>query len=148
MNTRRVVTGLDDAGRSCVLIDGPVPPWGESGGRVWLTETAPADNSGRGDCPDVPFTFDLMQGGGSAVMIHTFAPGAPEFWHATDSIDYIVMLEGEVVLQLETGEVTLRAGDVAVDRGVIHSWRNDTGQPARAFIAALPAHPVGAGRTV
>ena len=145
---RRVVTGLDDEGRSAVIIDGQTPPWGETGGRIWRTETCPADNSGRSDCPDVPFSFDLMQSGGSTVMAHSFPPGAPEFWHATDTIDYIVMTEGEVVLQLEAEEVTLRAGDVLVDRGVIHSWRNDTAKPARAVIVALPAHPVGKGSTV
>ncbi|MFM5932034.1 MAG: cupin domain-containing protein [Novosphingobium sp.] len=145
---RRVVTGLDAEGRSTVIIDGPVPAWGETGGRVWLTEGHPADNSSQGDCPDVPFTFDLMQKGGSAVMTHTFMPGSPEFWHATDSIEYLVMTEGEVTLDLETGPVTIRAGDVLVDRGVIHSWRNDSGAPARAVIVAIPAHPVGKGSTV
>jgi mannose-6-phosphate isomerase-like protein (cupin superfamily) len=146
--TRRVVTGLDAQGRSAVILDGPVPGWGDSGGRVWRTTSHPADNSVQADCPDEPFSFDLMHSGGSVAMIHTFPAGAPDFWHATDSIDYIVMLEGEVVLQLEANEVTLRAGDVLVDRGVIHSWRNDTGQPARAFIVAMPALPVGKGRTV
>lgn len=145
---RRVVTGLDEQGRSCVLIDGPVPAWGETGGRVWRTASHPADNSVQADCPDEPFGFGLMQSGGSAVMMHEFAPGTPDFWHATDSIEYLAMLEGEVTLALEAGEVTLRAGDVLVDRGVVHSWRNDSGKPARAFIVALPAHPVGAGSTV
>ena len=146
--TRRVVTGLDAQGRSAVIIDGPVPAWGDTGGRVWRTTSHPADNSGQADCPDEPFSFDLMHTGGSAVMMHTFMPGTPDFWHATDSIEYLAMLEGEVVLQLEAGEVTLRAGDVLVDRGVVHSWHNDTDQPARAFIVALPALPVGKGRTV
>jgi quercetin dioxygenase-like cupin family protein len=145
---RRVVTGLDADGRSAVIIDGPVPAWGETGGRVWRTESHPADNSVQADGPHVPFSFDLMQSGGSTVMVHTFMPGTPEYWHATDSIEYLVMIAGEVTLQLEAGDVTVRAGDVLVDRGVIHSWRNDSGAPARAVIVALPALPVGKGKTV
>lgn len=142
---RRVVTGLDDHGKSCVLIDGPVRPYGETGGFVWRTEEHPADNSVQTDCPDTPFSFELMQSGGSLFMLHEWAAGGSDFWHATNSIEYLIMLEGEVVLQLETGEVTLRAGDCLVDRGVIHNWRNPGPGPARAAIVALPARPVGKG---
>jgi quercetin dioxygenase-like cupin family protein len=81
-------------------------------------------------------------------MLMEFAPGQPEFWHATDTLEYITMLEGEIVFQTESEEVTLRAGDVLVDRGVLHSWRNDSGKPARAAIVIIPAEPVGKGRTV
>jgi len=49
---------------------------------------------------------------------------------------------------LETGEVTLRAGDLIVDRGVIHGWRNDAGVPAVYASVTIPAKPVGQGRTV
>lgn len=145
---RRVVTGLDAEGRSCVILDGPLVPLGETSGLAWLTEAIPADNSGSGDCPHGPFSFDLMHAGGSICMVNEYRKGVGEFWHATDTIDYIVMLSGEVVLQLETGEVTLRAGDFLVDRGVVHSWRNDRDEPARALIVVLPANPVGQGRTM
>ena len=145
---RRVVTGLDAQGRSCVLIDGPVPAWGETGGRVWRTTSHPADNSVQADCPDEPFSFEVMHTGGSVVMMHEFAPGIADFWHATDSIEYLAMLSGAVVLRLEAGEVTLNAGDVLVDRGVLHSWHNPFAEPARAMIVAMPAQPVGKGRTV
>ena len=58
------------------------------------------------------------------------------------------MMAGEVVLELESGETILRAGDVSVDRGVVHAWRNDGDQTARIAFIIVPAHPVGAGRTV
>lgn len=147
--SRRVITGLDEQGRSAVIIDGPVRDLGGGGGRmVWRTETLPADNAHGGDCPGGPFSFDLMHSGGSMFMVMDFAPGQPEFWHATDTLEYVVMLSGEVVFQTETGDVTLRAGDCLVDRGIVHSWRNDSGAPARAAIVILPAQPVGKGRTV
>jgi quercetin dioxygenase-like cupin family protein len=148
--TRRVVTGINAEGKSCVTIDGPLLELGAGGGArlAWRTDSVPADNSGTGDVPPAQFGFDLMHGGGTMFMVMEYAPGGPEFWHATDTLDYIVMLEGEVTLDLEAGPVTIRAGDVLVDRGVVHSWRNDSGKPARAAIVILPAHPVGKGRTM
>ena len=146
--SRRIVTGLDAHGKSCVLIDAPLRPVQGSAAIVWHTPSLPADNAPQVDAGDTPVGFDAMQGGGSTFMVMDFSPDVAPFWHTTDTIDYIVMLVGEVVLALESGEVTLRAGDVLVDRGISHCWRNDSGAPARAAIIMLPAHPLGAGRTM
>ncbi|OCC23831.1 hypothetical protein MB02_08330 [Croceicoccus estronivorus] len=147
--TRRVVTGLDEQGRSTVLLDGPPIPFdGAWGGIIWHTDAVPASNAAQADCKHVPFDFELMHNASSLFMMMEFPPGQDQFWHATNTIDYIAMIEGEIVLELETGEVLLKAGDLAVDRGVLHSWRNDTDKPARAAIVTLPAHPVGKGATV
>jgi quercetin dioxygenase-like cupin family protein len=146
---RRVVTGLNAEGKSCVLIDGPILTMGGGGGGLaWRTESLPADNSPTTDCEGGTFGFEMMHSGGSMFMVMDFGPDSPAFWHATDTLEYVAMLSGEIVFETETGEVTLKAGDVLVDRGIVHSWRNDSGQPARAAITILPAHPVGAGRTV
>lgn len=144
---RRVITGIDADGRSTVLVDGPLHSLGGSL-MAWRTESLPADNAVQADVGPVQFDFELMHSGGSMFMVMDYQPGMGEFWHATDTLEYIVMLSGEVVLQLETGDVTLRAGDVLADRGVIHSWRNDSGEVARAAIVILPALPAGKGRTV
>jgi len=148
IKARRVVTGLNAEGRSCVVLDGPLAPLGDAAGLAWLTGAIPVDNSGTADCPQPAFSFDLIHQGGSICMIHEYRKGEGEFWHATDTIDYIVMLSGEVVLELESGAVTLRAGDFLVDRGVMHLWRNERDEPARAMIVMLPAKPVGQGRTL
>jgi quercetin dioxygenase-like cupin family protein len=147
---RRVITGIGADGKSCITIDGPLRDMGAGGGGrlAWRTLGVPADNSGTGDVEDAAFGFDVMHAGGTMFMLMEFAPGQPEFWHATDTLEYITMLEGEIVFQTESEEVTLRAGDVLVDRGVLHSWRNDSGKPARAAIVIIPAEPVGKGRTV
>jgi mannose-6-phosphate isomerase-like protein (cupin superfamily) len=149
---RRVVTGLDANGRSCVLIDGEVPYPGDYGvGMVWRTPGLPADNSGHADAADRPFDFEVMHSGGSTFLVLEYPPGmgcdAP-YWHATDTIDYLVVLSGEVVLTLEEGEVTCGAGTFIIDRGVVHAWRNEGQVPARMACVNLPAHPVGKGRTV
>lgn len=151
---RRVVTGLDEAGRSAVIIDAPMGISKSMSGRsnvIWRTDKVPADNSGRDDVDTAGMTVKELSEGGSLFMLHTFPPehgGGEPFWHATDSIDYITMLSGEVVFVTETGEVTLRAGDVMVDRGILHAWRNDSDADALAAIAVVPALPVGKGRTV
>lgn len=145
---RRIVTGLDADGKSCIAIDGPLLPLSHTNAMVWRTETVPADNSGTADCPGGPFSFEMMHGGGSLFMVNEYQPGVQAYWHATDTIDYIVMLKGEVTIQLEAGEARLKAGDVLVDRGVIHSWRNDGPDVAVAAIVTSPAQPVGKGKTV
>jgi quercetin dioxygenase-like cupin family protein len=146
---RRVITGLDADGKSCVTIDGPLVALAGGGGKLaWRTEGLPADNAGSADCPGGTFGFEMMHAGGAMFMVMDFAPGTPSFWHATDTLEFVAMLSGEVVFETETGAVTLKAGDVLVDRGIVHSWRNDSGRPARAAITILPALPVGAGRTV
>lgn len=55
--------------------------------------------------------------------------------HRTETIDYAIMLSGELVLILDDSEVTLKAGDIVVQCGTNHAWSNRSGQPATiAFI--------------
>jgi quercetin dioxygenase-like cupin family protein len=116
---------------------------------IWRSDTVPVDNAGNADVDPGNVTIDTLSGPGTLFMIHTFPPdhggGAP-FWHATNSIDYITLLSGEVVFVTESGETTVRAGDVVVDRGIVHAWRNDTDTDALAAIVMVAAHPVGKGR--
>ena len=146
---RRVVTGLNAQGQSCVLIDGPVLPDATQTSLVWRTATVPADNSGTEDTW-APFDRTLLSSPGSKFFLVQMQEGGSSdvFMHATDTIDYLIMLEGEIALVLETGEVRLGPGDVVVDRGVIHGWRNvGTGSAAFASIM-IEAKPIGNGSTV
>lgn len=155
MTYRRVVTGLDDQGLSTVVVDGPPISLGHGvndgggGGYLWRTATVPADNSGCGDIAIAPpFTYDWFHDGGSNFMVVEQAPSKDAYMHATDTVDYVVMLQGEVTLVLEAEEVKLRAGDFLVDRGVNHGWRNDGPDKAVYAVITVPAKPVGRGRTV
>jgi len=75
------------------------------------------------------------------------APGLAESFemehpgmHTTNSIDYDVVLEGEIVLELDDGrEVTLRQHDVAVQHGTRHAWRNRTDKPAKMLFVLVGA---------
>ena len=56
-------------------------------------------------------------------------------FHRTETVDYGIMLEGELVLVMDVGETVVRAGDVVIQRGTNHGWANRTDKPARiAFI--------------
>lgn len=136
---RRVVAGLDSNGRSCVMIDGP------SNMVIWSTDGAVADNSGTADAGGRPFDFPT---GGTRLIFSDFAPGFKSPVHATDTIDYVVVVSGEVVFATETGETVLKAGDVVVDRGIVHAWRNDSKMPARIVSVLCPSLPVGNGATM
>ncbi len=63
--------------------------------------------------------------GGTVLRMVDMRPGATSPMHRTVSIDYGVVLEGEVELVLDSGETrVMKRGDVSVQRGTIHAWRN------------------------
>lgn len=144
--TRRVVTGHDDAGVSRVLSDGPAPVITElphDGVRfveVWATTDSPAILAAGQDDPVSGPILIPPPAGGTRVRINEFAPGSlrdgrQSPWHRTESVDYGIVLDGEITLLLEDGEVTLVAGDVVVQRGTSHAWANRGTVPSRvAFI--------------
>ena len=148
LGNRRVVTGLDAEGRSTVIIDGPIPRFNDmTAALAWRTASTPADNSGSEDTV-APYAVDMLHTPGSNFAICEFRPNTPELMHATDTIDYLVILSGRVTLVLEEGEADLGPGDLVVDRGVVHGWRNPYDEPCVAAVVNLPAHPVGKGRTI
>jgi quercetin dioxygenase-like cupin family protein len=136
---RRIVTGLDPDGRSCVVIDGPAQSV------IWSSPSTPADNSGVADAGRSRLRFPTE---GVEFVFADFAPRSSSPMHATDTIDFLVIVSGEVTFITETGETQLRAGDVLVDRGVSHAWRNDSDQPCRIVNVLCPAKPVGKGATM
>lgn len=146
---RRIVTGLDDEGRSCVIIDGPIPVFNQmSAALAWRTQSHPADNSGREDTV-VPYRTELLHESASNFAVCEFPPHTGEaYMHATDTIDYLVVLSGRCTLVLEEEEVALSAGDFVVDRGVMHGWRNDHDEPCKCAVVNIPSLPVGRGRTI
>jgi hypothetical protein len=66
---------------------------------------------------------------------HAPKPGEHPGMHRTETVDYALMLQGELVAIMDGGETVLRAGDVLVQRGTNHAWANRSGKPARiAFV--------------
>lgn len=69
----------------------------------------------------------LVTKGGTVLRYVDFAPGYECMMHRTQSVDYGIVIEGEIVSVLESGEETvLKRGDVMVQRGTMHAWRNDS----------------------
>ena len=67
-------------------------------------------------------------------------------FHKTDTIDYAIVLTGEIWALMDEGEVLLKAGDVLVQRGTNHAWSNRTDEPARVAFVLIDAIPAGSGR--
>src|SRR3546814_12708345 len=68
--------------------------------------------------------------------------------HATNTLDYGILLSGRITLVTETGETKLEPGDLIVDRGVLHGWPNPGPGPAKMLFVNIDAAPVGGGATV
>ena len=136
---RRVITGLDEDGRSTLLIDAP------AAAIIWSNAATPADNSATIDAGGGRFKIPTS---GGLFIFSDFPPGDRKPMHSTDTLDYITIISGEVVFITETTETRLCAGDVIVCRGIIHGWRNDTAAPCRIISVLCPSQPVGKGGTV
>ncbi len=127
---RRVVTGVDREGRSCVTSDGAVPPaaaWAEPGvGRgadPWAVASVPVDLSDD-TAPVAEYVLrEWPAPGGAIARMIRWEPGFSYPMHRSDTIDIGWVLDGQVELILETESVVLRAGDVVVQRGTVHGWR-------------------------
>jgi quercetin dioxygenase-like cupin family protein len=148
---RRVVTGHDDAGRAIVQVDEVCSHFAE--GRpngwvcnVWTTDTVPADNDGAADAGKRPGKFTMIEDG-SVFRILDFRPGLAQRIHRTDTVDYIVVMQGEIDMELEPGgqEVHLKQGDVMVQRGTVHNWINRGTERCLLAVILIHAKPVEAG---
>jgi quercetin dioxygenase-like cupin family protein len=126
---RRIVTGHDDAGRSVFTSDGPVPAvWGPPGTsqfvEIYATTAAPAPIAATEPEPtDAPLIV-APPPQGTVFRINVMAPGMVATMHRTESVDFAMVLEGEVVLVLDEGETVMRPGDTVVQRGTSHGWEN------------------------
>jgi quercetin dioxygenase-like cupin family protein len=86
---------------------------------------------------------------GTVFRILELQPGNTPRVHRTDSLDYAVIMSGEIDMELETGEIThLKAGDVVVQRGTVHNWVNRGTEPCVIAFVLIAAKPVEAGGKV
>jgi uncharacterized cupin superfamily protein len=68
--------------------------------------------------------------------------------HRTESIDYVIVLDGEIDMDMDNSTVTLKAGDVMVQRGTNHAWANRSKARARVAFVLIDAEPLGVGKPV
>jgi len=148
LNIRRVVTGHDDQGRAKVLIDETVKNVaaqrpGALYSVIWSTEGFPVNND-RDDDPSGK-KIGTTVSSGTVFRVVSFGPGVAPRNHRTDSIDYAVVMSGEIDMELDVGQVHLKAGDVLVQRGTIHNWVNKGTEPCVIAFTLVSAKSVTAG---
>jgi mannose-6-phosphate isomerase-like protein (cupin superfamily) len=166
--TRRVVTGHDASGGAVVLIDGPAPnaklrkATGLTSTLLWVTDEFPANNSGGTDSAERDIGV-APPPRGSIFRVVDFPPAADvgavdnvamlkemgmaedgpaprhATMHRTRSVDYAVVIAGEIDMLLDDSEVHLKAGDVLVQRGTNHAWENRGKEVCRVAFVLIDA---------
>ncbi len=169
MQTRRVVTGHDETGKAVVLFDGPATNTrrrafaGTTSTLLWITDGAPADIESVNDQADRTIAT-APPPGGSILRIVDFTPLTPQmeavtqedvarelgvshhgtpgrhpFEHRTRSIDYAIVLSGEIDMLLDDSSVHLTQGDILIQQGTNHTWLNRGTEPCRIVFVLIDA---------
>ncbi len=138
---------------------------------LWETKGAPADNEWQGDAADRPIHLEPPKNG-TIVRIVEFPPDASRprdsdgsvgfkaigaghaqdrrssdpMMHRTSTVDYIIVLKGEIHAIMETGEKLLRAGDILIQRGTNHSWSVRGHEPCIVAAVLVNAKPLSLGK--
>ena len=165
MRRQRIVTGNDASGKSVFTHQGETPGFVEVPRfyteEMWIDDPEQKNISGAFDPVDVEVADLLPPVHGSKIRFLTFKPAseipslsdeelaqAMSKWnaggvmeedapgmHTTPTIDYGIVMDGEIYLELDEGEVHLKAGDLVVQRATRHAWRNRSSKPCTmAFI--------------
>ena len=137
---------------------------------LWETRTMPAENGGNAETTDHAFrlpppkngtVFRVVEyppdrqrlaalererasaddGSGHSAAFDRGSPRHPGF-HKTDSVDYAIVLAGEIYALMDEGEVLLKADDVLVQRGTNHAWSNRADESAYVAFVLIDAEPV------
>ncbi|MBI1966097.1 MAG: cupin domain-containing protein [Betaproteobacteria bacterium] len=141
---RRIVTVDDKNGKSKAIADGPAPDVrtdparpGFSSTRIWVTDRTPA-RINASETLDLPHALE-PPAGGSVFRVVTLPPDqAPHpDRQKTRTLDFCLVLQGEVTLMLDTHEVKLNQGDTVVQRGTRHAWSNRSTRPC---VIAISSH--------
>jgi quercetin dioxygenase-like cupin family protein len=152
LQLRRIVTGHDASGKAIVTIDEMPAKSGSARAGVttclaWSSEGFPVDNNG--DADEAQRQVGTWHPNGTVFRIIEFAPGNHPRNHRTDSLDYAVVMSGEIDMTLDDGvSVHVKAGDVIVQRGTIHNWLNRGSEPCVIAFVLIAANPVVAGGKV
>ncbi|HVO45380.1 MAG TPA: cupin domain-containing protein [Steroidobacteraceae bacterium] len=140
---RRVVTGHDSNGKSVVLSDNSPPQNHPMRGaavgadfyEIWNVQKAVPELTATEPREPTEREFTIMPAAGHLIRIIDIYPpsagGKRTIMHRTKTLDYAVVIEGEVVLVLDDSEVVLKKSDVVVQRGTDHAWENRSDRIAR-----------------
>jgi quercetin dioxygenase-like cupin family protein len=152
---RRVVTGHDERNVAKVILDAPAtnakfPQSGMVSTMMWCTDGAPAT---------IPIGEQVEDMGartlgtapppkGTRFAVIDFPPGNHPGMHRTETIDYVIVIEGEIEMDMDDSTVKLKQGDIMIQRGTNHAWANRSGKRARVAFVLIDAEPLGIGLPV
>jgi hypothetical protein len=133
---------------------------------LWVTDTSPANNGGKADAAARPVVLEPPAGGSIFRVVefppekapggfdrkaafaamgadHAMDPDASRHpgMHKTDTVDYAIVLSGEIWALMDEGETLLKAGDCLVQRGTNHAWSNRSNQPCLVAFILISAQP-------
>src|SRR5580704_6156535 len=143
---RRIVTKHDASGKAAIWFDADAtnhkfPNEKITSTLMWSTDCTPTALSSDED------EGDRILGSapplcGSRFTIMEFQPGNEATLHRADSVDYVICRSGEIDMFLDDSQfVTLRAGEVLIQRGTSHAWANRSDKPCRLAVILLDALP-------
>lgn len=149
---RRIVTGLQN-GRSAIIEDQKVENAiehlpGLIISDIWNTQNAPASLGFEAKIPNTGFPQTPQNGTYFRYVVIPpdkdlgveFKIGEPHpMMHQTQTLDYIIILSGELYLIMEEGETLLKAGDIVIQRGTNHAWSNRSDQPCIQLAVLIDA---------
>jgi len=152
LQVRRIVTGHDADGKAVVASDERLTAVSRriganiTGCEIRSTDRMPVDNSAAAGAAQragfVKRYNYVGTGQGTTIRVTEWAPGHARFTHRTETVDYAILLSGEIDLELDNGEtVHLKPGDVVVQRGTIHTWINRGSVPAVTAFILIDAKP-------
>ena len=122
--------GTDDAADRPVVLEPP------ANGTIFRIVEFPPDSAWRGQ-GDAAEAFDSIGAGHAADDVSD-----DPMMHTTATIDYLVVLRGEIWAILDEGEICLKQGDVMIQRGTKHSWSVRTDEPCLLAAVLVNAVPV------
>ncbi|KAH7384753.1 cupin 2 domain-containing protein [Cadophora sp. MPI-SDFR-AT-0126] len=123
----------------------PLHPFGpQATGFTTLFSTSSFPASNTAPLPSSSTTSIPRPGdNGTVFCTSDIPPNTTSAFHRTRTLDYMVVLKGEIVLRVDGGEeVTIGEGEMCVQRGNIHSWVNKTDRWCRMLFVMLDAEPV------
>lgn len=161
---RRIITGHNTNGKSIIVSDEHL----DQSEDIWMTFSSPADNTQQKNT--FPEITTLAPPNGTRLFFFKLLPDDPsisteeldKIWvercltfeadrpdttrdprmHRTRTIDYIILLEGEVTLIMDEGEVNLKPFEVVIQRGTNHAWINKSSKPVLAVAIVIDAKPL------
>jgi naringenin degradation protein FdeH len=151
---RRIVTG-HEGDMAKVLIDAPAsnakyPGPGTISTLIWSTDSAPAKIPVGREIEDMGARIlgTAPPSCGTRFAVIDFPPGNRPHMHRTETVDYVIVLEGEIEMDMDQSTVKMKAGDIMVQRGTNHAWANRSNARTRVAFVLIDAEPLGIGKPV